>query len=130
MAGTSRLKVSGDKGHGTALAQKLCCGSDAVSSRYARRDLRYAFTEHLHGVNVCLILDQFGEFITCPIQEGDGAKKRWLNKKLYRQRYKVENYFCRLKGWASASTRCDKLAYHFLVLIQFASVIDWLRHGC
>jgi hypothetical protein len=24
-------------------------------------------------VDVCLILDQFGELITCPIQEGDGA---------------------------------------------------------
>ena len=29
--------------------------------------------EHLRGVDVCLILDQFGELITCPIQEGDGA---------------------------------------------------------
>jgi hypothetical protein len=34
---------------------------------------RYAFTELLRGVDVCLILDQFGELITCPIQEGDGA---------------------------------------------------------
>jgi hypothetical protein len=41
--------------------------------RYARRDLRYAFTKLLRGVDVCLILDQFGELITCPIQEGDGA---------------------------------------------------------
>jgi len=57
-------------------------------------------------------------------------KQRRLNKKLYRQRYKVENYFCRLKRWASASTRRDKLAAHFLALIQFASVIDWLRYGC
>jgi hypothetical protein len=42
----------------------------------------------------------------------------------------VENYFCRLKRWASASARRDKLASHFLALIQFASVIDWLRYGC
>jgi hypothetical protein len=35
-----------------------------------------------------------------------------------------------LKRWASASTRRDKLALHFLALIQFASVIDWLRYGC
>lgn len=32
--------------------------------------------EHLRGVDACLILDQFGEFITCPIQEGDGAGGR------------------------------------------------------
>jgi hypothetical protein len=58
---------------GVAPVQQLCYGSAAVSSRYARRDLRYAFTELLHGVDVCLILDQFGALITCPIQEGDGA---------------------------------------------------------
>lgn len=32
-----------------------------------------ACTEPLCGMNVCLILDQFKELITCPIQEGDGA---------------------------------------------------------
>lgn len=55
--------------------------------------------------------------------------KRRYSKKLYRQRYKVENFFQRLKRWASASTRRDKLAAHFLALLQFASVIDWLRYG-
>jgi hypothetical protein len=67
------LKVNGEEEGGGATVQQLCYGSAAVSSRYARRDLRYAFTELLHGVDVCLILDQFGELITCPIQEGDGA---------------------------------------------------------
>ncbi len=32
--------------------------------------------------------------------------------------------------WACASTRRDKFALHFLSLIQFASIIDWLRYGC
>jgi hypothetical protein len=62
---------------GVAPVQQLCYGSAAVSSRYARRDLRYAFTELLHRVDVCLILDQFGALITCPIQEGDGADLRY-----------------------------------------------------
>ena len=69
------LKVNGDKGEWVATAQKLCYGYAAASSRYARRDLRCAFTELLRGVDACLILDQFEELITCPIQEGDGA--RW-----------------------------------------------------
>ena len=51
---------------------KLCCGC-AVLSRQARQDLRCAFAELVHGVDVSLILDQFGGLITCPIQEGDGA---------------------------------------------------------
>lgn len=54
--------------------------------------------------------------------------QRKVNKKLYRQRYRIENYYGRLKRWASTSTRRDKLASHFLSLVQFVSVIDWLRH--
>jgi transposase len=74
-------------------------------------------------------LEQLGASHCFP-SKSNRRKKLRLNKKLYRQRYKVENYFCRLKRWASASTRRDKLAAHFLSLIQFASVIDWLRYGC
>lgn len=74
-------------------------------------------------------LEQLGVSHCIP-NKSNRRKKRRLNKKLYRQRYKVENYFCRLKRWASASKRRDKLASHFLALIQFASVIDWLRYGC
>jgi transposase len=55
--------------------------------------------------------------------------QRKVSRRLYRQRYRIENYFCRLKRWACASTRRDKLALHFLSLIQFASIIDWLRHA-
>ena len=65
----------------------------------------------------------------CFPSKSNRRKKRRLNKKLYRQRYRVENYFCRLKRWACSSTRRDKLARHFLSIIEFASVIDWLRYG-
>lgn len=65
----------------------------------------------------------------CFPSKSNRKKKRRLNKRLYRQRYQVECFFCRLKRWACASTRRDKLAAHFLSLIQFASVIDWLRYG-
>lgn len=68
--------MNSDKWEEDATAQMLCYGFAAASSRYARGDLRCAFTEHLRGVNGCLILDQFGELITCPIQEGDGALDR------------------------------------------------------
>jgi transposase len=66
----------------------------------------------------------------CFPSKSNRKKKRRLNKKLYRQRYRVENFFCRLKRWSCASTRRDKLALHFLSLIQFTSIIDWLRYGC
>jgi transposase len=65
----------------------------------------------------------------CFPSKSNSRKKRSLNKKLYRQRYCVENYFCRLRHWACSRTRRDKLARHFLSIIEFASVIDWLRYG-
>jgi len=36
-------------------------------------------------------------------------------------------FFRRLKHWAAACTRRGKLALHFPSLVQFASVIDWVR---
>lgn len=66
----------------------------------------------------------------CFPSKSNRKQKRRLNKKLYRQRYRVENFFYRLKRWACASTRRDKLALHFLSLIQLASIIDWLRFSC
>jgi hypothetical protein len=70
MAEGSGLRVKSDKREMAAPVQILCYGFASVSSRYARGGLRCTFTENLHGVDVCLILDQFGELITCPIQEG------------------------------------------------------------
>jgi transposase len=52
----------------------------------------------------------------CFPSKSNRRKKRRLNKKLYRQRYQVENFFCRLKRWACSSTRRNKLALNFLSL--------------
>lgn len=48
-------------------------------------------------------------------------KRRELNKRLHRQFHRMENFFCRLKRSACAS--------HFNFLMEFASVIAWIRHG-
>jgi transposase len=55
-------------------------------------------------------LEQLGASHCIP-SRSNRHKKRRLNKKLYRQRYKVENYFCRLKRWASASTRRENMPF-------------------
>ena len=49
-----------------------------------------------------------------------------FQNRYYRKRYRIENLFCRLKRWASVSTRRDKLAVNFLAWIQFASLLDWM----
>ena len=79
MAKNSGLRVKNGKVV-WATAQKFCCGLAVGYTRYVRGDLLCAFTEHLHGVNVCLILDQFGELISCPIHEGDGVESRRLRR--------------------------------------------------
>jgi len=48
------------------------------------------------------------------------------NRRYYRMRFQIENLFCRLKRWASVSTRRDKLALHFLAWVQFASLLEWM----
>jgi len=60
---------------------------------------------------------------------GKSNRKRVMrySKRHYRIRYRVEDFFRRLKRWGCACTRRDKLALHFLSLVQFASVIDWMR---
>ena len=49
------------------------------------------------------------------------------SKKLYRRRYRVENFFCRIKRWACLSLRREKLAMHFSSLLAFAAIIDWMQ---
>ncbi len=57
--------------------------------------------------------------------------RRWpvaFHRGYYRQRHKVENFFCRIKRYRRISTRYDKLATVFLGFVQFAAVLDWLTH--
>jgi transposase len=71
-------------------------------------------------------LDQLGHRHCIP-GKSNRTKVVPYSKRHYRIRYRVEDFFRRLKRWACACTRRDKLALHFLSLIQFASVIDWMR---
>lgn len=52
---------------------------------------------------------------------------RPMNRAFYRKRFRIENFFGKLKRWGSTATRRDKLAAHFLSLVAFAAVIEWLR---
>ena len=49
------------------------------------------------------------------------------DKTLYRQRYKIENMFGRLKDWRRIHTRYDRCAHTFMSAISIAAiVIFWL----
>ena len=43
----------------------------------------------------------------------------------YRQRHKIENFFCRAKDWRRIATRYDKLARNFLAAVVLTAAIIW-----
>ena len=51
----------------------------------------------------------------------------WHHQGFYRQRYKIENFFQRIKIYKRVSTRYEKLALTFLNFILVAAVFDWLK---
>jgi transposase len=44
----------------------------------------------------------------------NAIKQAYCPKRFYRQRHKIENFFCRIKDWRRIATRYDKLARNFL----------------
>ena len=50
------------------------------------------------------------------------------DKKLYRQRHKVENMFAKLKDWRRVSTRYDRCAHTFFPAIRIAAAVAFYLH--
>lgn len=62
--------------------------------------------------------------ITPCIPSRSNRKKPYdYNKKLYKQRHKVENMFGKLKDWRRIATRYDRCAHTFLSAICIAAVV-------
>ena len=53
--------------------------------------------------------------------------KRPYDRELYKARYLIENFFCKLKQYRAIATRYDKTAINFLAVIHFASAVIWLN---
>jgi transposase len=49
------------------------------------------------------------------------------DKQLYKQRHRIENFFCRLKQFRAVATRYDKTARNFLAAIHLAASFIWLN---
>lgn len=54
-------------------------------------------------------------------------RKPRFSKRLYRERNLIERFFSKLKHFRRVATRYDKLAVHFLAMVQLASMRLWLR---
>lgn len=57
----------------------------------------------------------------------NAAKKAYCPKRFYRQRHKIENYFCRIKDWRRIATRYDKLARNFLAATVLVGALYWIK---
>lgn len=58
------------------------------------------------------------------------SNRKWkpcFSKRLYRERNLIERFSSKLKHFRRFATRYDKLAAHFLAMIQLASMRLWLR---
>lgn len=62
----------------------------------------------------------------CFPAKSNRREKRPFNRRYYKMRYAVEDFFRRIKRWGGAAVRRDKLASNFLAWLQMAAVFDWL----
>jgi transposase len=65
------------------------------------------------------------KFVVC--SHPTRARRRRLDRKLYRLRYLVEIFFHQLKRFRAIATRYDKTARNYLALVQLACVWLWLK---
>ena len=56
----------------------------------------------------------------------NAVKKARCPKHIYRQRHKIENFFCRIKDWRRLATRFDKLARNFLAATWLVAALYWV----
>jgi transposase len=52
----------------------------------------------------------------------------YFSCRLYRYRYTVENFFCRIQRNRRVATRHEKLAVTFLGFVYLSAITDWITH--
>ena len=57
----------------------------------------------------------------------NAIKQAYCPKRFYRQRHKIENFFCRIKDWRRIATRYDKLARNFLAAATLIGALYWIK---
>jgi len=57
----------------------------------------------------------------------NATKKAYCPKRFYRQRHKIENFFCRMKDWRRIAMRYDKLARNFLAATTLIDALYWIK---
>lgn len=94
--------------------------------------------QSFHLENVAVLADKTydADFIIDHIEQGGGLVvipsksnrllKRDYDRDIYKDRFLVENFFCKIKMYRRVATRYDKLADTFLAFATIASIMVWL----
>ncbi len=70
------------------------------------------------------LLDK-GKTVVIP-PKANRRELRDYDKKVYRKRHLIENFFAHLKQYRAIATRYDKTACNFLGAIHLAGIMAWL----
>jgi transposase len=57
----------------------------------------------------------------------NATKKAYCPKRFYRQRHKIENFFCRIKEMRRIATSYDKLARDFHAAADLVGALYWIK---
>jgi transposase len=71
-------------------------------------------------------LQAAGKTLVIP-PKSNRKSQRTYDRKLYKARHPIENFFCKLKQYRAIATRYDKRAINFLAGIYLASTLIWLN---
>lgn len=71
-------------------------------------------------------VDDSGGIANIPGRKGRKEKVFYVAE-VGRNRYVVENYFCRIKRYRRVATRYDRLPETYLSFVYLASLMDWVR---
>jgi transposase len=55
------------------------------------------------------------------------ARRPPLDRVLYAERHKIENFFQRIKRFRRIALRCEKTVVGFMGFVYLVSALDWLR---
>jgi transposase len=67
-----------------------------------------------------------GALLVIP-SRSNASRKAHCPERIYRQRHKIENFFCRLKDWRRIAMRFDKLARNFLAATSLVAALYWIK---
>ena len=113
-----RMVLTAGQTHGSQAAAELLTGLDAHSVVLADKGydadwIRAMIEAHDAAPNI-------------PVK-ATRTQRFCFSRSLYRQRNRIERFFCRMKQFRRVATRYEKLAANYLAMFKLAAIRLWCR---